>query len=694
MGSNENRLGNKNEITNMRLFQIIQTAAAVLFGSTLARSSHNLHTDTGDELLAETARLVNNVNVMEHEMINGVSAAKISDQLRMNALATKHILKRLNKEKKTSFKELRTAVKANCIALKREYMLVGSIEVSTKVRTLVGEAFGQCNKAQQRVRQLKGSYLLKNLRVKCEIYEDAIKSEDSAKQCITVHNHMASMYTTVQAITKPLLAEVSSAEKNEKKIDAVFEEVKKKLIHAASLVSQLHSEVQGSCSKLKDSEITQYTQSVLEAVHEVTDADEVESISDEPQEKSRRKKDGVNNIMTIVSVVFSLSLLVFIGIGLALPKQSERIPHMSAGPSSRFDDGSDENLFVGIVKSIWWAMTTATRDTSGYVGEKLADMADNGDWSFQNGWHNVKTGAGYVWEGAVLLGNGLIGVKDHITSWKVWQTEQKFPYTSARSANEASRSAFGSVKGTVINMYDSSVYYVKGIYNLYKKDDNVIEEELHAMYLSDSEDEDVLFSTDHSEGVSGRESVMTEYENEYPLVEENVVIPEQVEDKVEQAFKEQRIEAAFDSAQSALVPLEEVPLEEARTELPPSPPRVRRNQVVTSPKTPKTAAFDAAQSELVQLDEVKPTEPPQSPPRVRRHQTLTSPKTPKTTLAAKLASTAIEAAKEHIEYEEYYEEYTDKEEEDYTYTEVTDDEYQNGQAKSPPPPSPNPTSIE
>ena len=79
----------------MRLFQIIQTAAAVLFGSTLARSSHNLHTDTGDELLAETARLVNNVNVMEHEMINGVSAAKISDQLRMNALATKHILKRV-----------------------------------------------------------------------------------------------------------------------------------------------------------------------------------------------------------------------------------------------------------------------------------------------------------------------------------------------------------------------------------------------------------------------------------------------------------------------------------------------------------------------------------------------------------------------------------------------------------------------
>ena len=82
----------------MRLYQIIQTSAA-LFGSvTLVHggSGHNLHTDTGDELLAETARLVNNVNVMEHEMINGVSAAKISEQLRMNALATKHILKRVN----------------------------------------------------------------------------------------------------------------------------------------------------------------------------------------------------------------------------------------------------------------------------------------------------------------------------------------------------------------------------------------------------------------------------------------------------------------------------------------------------------------------------------------------------------------------------------------------------------------------
>ena len=201
--------------------------------------------------------------------------------------------------------------------------------------------------------------------------------------------------------------------------------------HAASLVSQLHAEIQGSCEKLKDKEVTRYTRSVLRAVDKVTDDaddddDEVEAINDEEQapkegNKSRRKTDGYNNIMTIVSVVFSLSLLVFIGIGLALPKQSERIPHMSAGPSSRrFDDGeSDENLFIAIVKSIWWAMTTATRDTTGYVGEKLADMADNGDWSFQNGWDNVKTGAGYAWEGVVLLGSGLIIVKDHISSWKV-----------------------------------------------------------------------------------------------------------------------------------------------------------------------------------------------------------------------------------------------------------------------------------
>ena len=45
----------------------------------------------------------------------------------------------MNKEKKTSFKELRTAVKANCVALKREYMLEGSIKVTSKVKKLVEE---------------------------------------------------------------------------------------------------------------------------------------------------------------------------------------------------------------------------------------------------------------------------------------------------------------------------------------------------------------------------------------------------------------------------------------------------------------------------------------------------------------------------------------------------------------------------
>ena len=49
-------------------------------------------------------------------------------------------------------------------------------------------------------------------------------------------------------------------------------------------------------------------------------------------------------------------------LGLALPKQSERIPHMSAGP--RFDDGSDDNLLIAVLKSVWWAMKTAVRKKS------------------------------------------------------------------------------------------------------------------------------------------------------------------------------------------------------------------------------------------------------------------------------------------------------------------------------------------
>ena len=41
--------------------------------TTTVTANKNLHTQAGDELLAETARLVNNVNIMEHEMINGMS---------------------------------------------------------------------------------------------------------------------------------------------------------------------------------------------------------------------------------------------------------------------------------------------------------------------------------------------------------------------------------------------------------------------------------------------------------------------------------------------------------------------------------------------------------------------------------------------------------------------------------------------
>lgn len=48
--------------------------------------------------------------------------------------------------------------------------------------------------------------------------------------------------------------------------------------------------------------------------------------------------------------------------------------------------------------------------------------------------------------------------------------------------------------------------------------------------------------------MSDNASVLTEYEtNEYPLIEENVEIPNhaRTEDKVEKAFKESRIEDAF-----------------------------------------------------------------------------------------------------------------------------------------------------
>ena len=138
---------------------------------------------------------------------------------------------------------------------------------------------------------------------------------------------------------------------------------------------------------------------------------------------------------------------------------------------------------------------------------------------------------------------------------------------------------------------------------------------------------------------------MTEYEeNEYPLVEENVQIPDQT-DKIEQAFKASKIEEAFKSKE---------------------------------------------QNDK-QLLPVKSPEPPEPP--ARPVSTLSGRKTPneEKSLAEKLESDDEEPIGNEQEYEEYstYEDYTEQEEAvpEYTYTDVTDDEYQNGQFKSPPPPN-------
>ena len=91
------------------------------------------------------------------------------------------------------------------------------------------QAFKQCNTAQKRVRKLRGSYLLKNLRVKCEIYEDAIKSDDSNKQCITVHNHMHAIHKAVKLLIQTIKSENKSSKKQKRKMSEVYDEIKQKL---------------------------------------------------------------------------------------------------------------------------------------------------------------------------------------------------------------------------------------------------------------------------------------------------------------------------------------------------------------------------------------------------------------------------------------------------------------------------------
>ena len=83
------------------------------------------------------------------------------------------------------------------------------------------------------MRKLRGSYLLKNLRVKCEIYEDAIKSDDSNKQCITVHNHMHAIHKAVKLLIQTIKSEKKSLrnqkKKQKRKMSEVYDEIKQKL---------------------------------------------------------------------------------------------------------------------------------------------------------------------------------------------------------------------------------------------------------------------------------------------------------------------------------------------------------------------------------------------------------------------------------------------------------------------------------
>ena len=73
-------------------------------------------------------------------------------------------------------------------------------------------------------------------------------------------------------------------------------------------------------------------------------------------------------------------------------------------------------------------MMTFDSGTTGYVSDQLSDLKNNGDWSFRNGWENVKTGADYAWTGAKYAYAGIgylfsvaVTVKDNVASWKVCQ---------------------------------------------------------------------------------------------------------------------------------------------------------------------------------------------------------------------------------------------------------------------------------
>ena len=76
-----------------------------------------------------------------------------------------------------------------------------------------------------------------------------------------------------------------------------------------------------------------------------------------------------------------------------MPKPAERMPHMSSGPGPDFKPvNAEDNALQIILKCVHQR-----------IQDKYTNLKDNGDWSLENAWKNVKSGTIKIYEGGCSL---------------------------------------------------------------------------------------------------------------------------------------------------------------------------------------------------------------------------------------------------------------------------------------------------
>ena len=169
----------------------------------------------------------------------------------------------------------------------------------------------------------------------------------------------------------------------------------------ANSVFMLHNQLAGNkCKQLKASKL----KTITAQVQRIIQNNNLIAIDDEKKEKETEKENGSKGMMMTISILFSLSLLVCIGIGtssyvvssifrysgVALPKPAERMPHMSSKTFKPVN--AEDNSLQIVLKCIQQRIT-----------DKYNTLKDQGDWSFENGWKNVKHGTVKIYEGGITL---------------------------------------------------------------------------------------------------------------------------------------------------------------------------------------------------------------------------------------------------------------------------------------------------